>query len=466
VLPGVVTLAEHWTGGEYGLTGIAPLSIFGYSFGPVALYELTVGAFALVWVCAANLTQSAWGYRFKLLRDAPRAGEAVGINLNKVRLVVYAWSSIPPALAGVMMAYTNRFVGYQSFGIGLTLFLLTGVVLGGGGSVWGPIIGMAPLVVLSLFVGPFSEYNAIGLAVGLLISSIVFTNGIVPEIVKRYQRRFPADAAAPPTAEMAEKRAAMFRNQTGSTRPVHPGPALEVTDVRKRFDGLQALDGVRFTLSKGTLCGLVGPNGCGKSTFLNTICGFVTPDTGSIAVNGRATTALPPHALLGMGVGRSFQVPQLVGDMTVLENIESGLIGDERGRLWSSLLRTPAIRQQEARRREMAFAAFDEVGLPRSILHMKAEELSLGMKRLVEIGRAIAAHPSLLLLDEPAAGLNNTERSELGLLLRRLKTDGMTILVIEHNVPFVLDFCDEILLMQAGTIVTHASRSDKLPAQL
>ncbi len=460
VLPGVLRLAEKQTGGEYGLTGLSEFSILGHGFGAAGLYELTVFVFAICWLGAANLARSGWGHRMRLLRDAPRAAEAVGMDLTRVRLVVYVLSSVPPAVAGVLLAYTNLFVDYQSFGIGLTLFLLTGVVLGGGGTIWGPIVGTVPLVILSLFVGPFSEYNAIGLAVGLLVSSLVFTNGIIPAIEARAGRRTgaaaPAAGARPVTAAVPTPPSA----RAGS------GPAILASGLRKSFDGLTALSGMSFTLDAGRLCGLVGPNGCGKSTFLNALSGFISIDEGRLDVNGTAAIGLPASARAQIGVGRTFQVPQLVGDITVRENIEAGLVGREKSWLAGSLLRTPALRRHEHQRREAALAAFRDVGLPAACLEARADTLSLGAKRLVEIARAMAARPTLLLLDEPAAGLNREERQELGHLLVRLKNEGMTILVIEHDVPFVMQFCDEILLMQSGQVLSHAPVSQELPPAL
>jgi branched-chain amino acid transport system permease protein len=243
-------------------------------------------------------------------------------------------------------------------------------------------------------------------------------------------------------------------------------PVLRTRGLVKRFGGVLALDNVDFDLAPGRLCGLVGPNGSGKSTFLNAISGFFPPDTGEITIAGFDVAGWPVHRIARIGVGRTFQVPMLVDEFTALENIEMGLVAGESRSILKSLLYVPSIARRSMQRREQALAALALVGLPASSISNPVEKLPLGLKRTVEVGRAVAAVPTLVLLDEPAAGLNEVERNQLGQLLVRLRDAGLTVLVVEHNVPFIMGICDEVVLLESGRIVCRADLAEPLPERL
>jgi len=472
VLPKVINAFEATTGGEFGLTGVRDFALFGLKFNGVMLFELTLISLAVIWLGAGNFVNSAWGLRMRAVRDLGIVGEAVGINLTHTRLIVYLLSSIPAAVAGVLLAYTEKFVNAESFGMGLTLLLLTGTVLGGLGRSWGPILGMIPLVAFSFWVGPFSQYNPLILGLGLMICAVVFTDGFVPALEKLWQRVF-ARAKSPDHfdeayshLEVAADSAAAFRSRYRDARHASHELVLRADGVTHSFGGLRALDNVELSLRKGRLCGLVGANGSGKSTFLNAISGFFKPNEGRIVVDNRPLAGLSPYRIAHMGVGRTFQVPRLIEELSVLENIELGLVGAARCSVWGVLLRWPSSRRKARERLMQAEAAFLAVGLDRHLAHVAVAELPLGLKRIVEVGRAIAVMPTLLLLDEPAAGLNNEERNRLGELLVKLKGMDMTVLVVEHNVPFVLKFCDEVVLLRSGQVRCHADLKEPLPKEL
>jgi len=229
---------------------------------------------------------------------------------------------------------------------------------------------------------------------------------------------------------------------------------------------VQALDGIDLELRYGTLIGLVGPNGSGKSTFLNVLSGFIRPDEGVVRIGNQDIAGWTPYRIARMGIGRTFQIPQLIDDLTTLENIELGLIGNEPADIAGSLLPLAEARRRAEMRRSKALAAYDAVGLPPEVIGMPASSLSLGMKRVVEVARAMVSAPTLMLIDEPAAGLNDAERDHLGQLLRRLRAGGTSILVVEHNVSFVMRYCDELVLLEDGAVSCRSSLGGALPTKL
>lgn len=474
VVPHVVILGEAWTGGEYGLNGVQAFDLFGLKFSGLATFELMVAAFAVVWWLLANFMRSGWGLRLRAIRDARSAAESVGIPIQRTRALVYVLAPFPAALAGALLAFSQRFVNYDAFNLPLTLLLLTGVVLGGLGRLWGTLIGMAPLLILSFFVGPFSPYNAVILGLALMFGVLVFPDGLMHAVDRLAERWLPLNGArskshvqgvatdgddAPQVKRAAARGARTQTSQEGSL-------LVRARNVRRRFGGVQALNGVDFDLHEGRLVGLVGPNGSGKSTFLNTLSGFIRPDEGEIVIGSADVARLAPHQIAATGIGRTFQVPQLVDELSGLENVELGLLGLEPMPIFASLLHTPAIRRRAASRRERALAALALVGLPVSAVSQPVEKLPLGLKRTVEVARAVVSRPKVLLLDEPAAGLNDIERGELGELLRKLVDEGITVLVVEHNVPFILSVCDELVLLESGSVTARADLSRELPKAL
>lgn len=476
VLPPIAMMAKPWTGGEDGLTGIKALTVFGERIPDWGLFEISIAILAATWWVTDNFVRSGWGHRLRALRDARHAAEAAGIDLTHTRLVVYVLSSVPAAFAGIVLAYSTRFVGADMFGINLMLMFLTGVVLGGPGTRWGPVIGMAPLLFLSFWVGPFSPYNAVGLGVGLLAGTLLFPDGVMPAIAEARSRRRRRHVAEL-DAEIEARPASHDINATVFGPDYHPNAdtrqsgrdaphILVATGVAKQFGGNRALNGVEFRLRRGALVGLVGPNGSGKSTFLNAISGFLKPDAGRVEIDGRDTAGLPVHLISRAGIGRTFQVPQLVEEFTAIENIEVGLVAAEPHAIGASLLQLPSVRELARIRRERAIAAFHLVGLPHNVMELPASSLPLGLKRIVEVGRAVVSAPRLLLLDEPAAGLNDAERRQLGELLQKLRDLGMSVLVVEHNVPFMLDYCEELVLLEAGQVTCTAMLNEPLPERL
>lgn len=452
VLPDAVLLGQQWTGGENGLTGIRPAAIAGVPLPSWVLYEITY-AFALIsWLVTRNLAMSGWGLRLKALRDAPRAGESVGINLTSTRIVGYILSSAIVSAAGVMFAYSEQFVNSQEFGVDLTMLILTGVILGGKGTVVGPLLGVIPLGILTLYVGEFSDFNPIVFGVLLLATIIFLPNGIVPWLKERFAPKSRPLAEARTVSEKGHG-AAPSLSPTNVAEPSQP--LLEVDGISVHFGGLKALQDVRLKMEPGELVGLVGANGSGKSTLLNVINGFVRPDSGRVIFGGRDLVGSSAVHISRLGIGRTFQIPQLVNELSVGENLELGLLQSYPACLAGTLVRSSRCVADEQDRERRIEAIWSLLGLSPSVLSTPAGELPLGMKRLVELGRAVANRPNLLLLDEPAAGLNEVERDALGGMLRVVSKTGIGILLVSHNVRFVMTYCHSLVLMDSGRNVVQ-----------
>jgi ABC-type branched-subunit amino acid transport system ATPase component len=224
---------------------------------------------------------------------------------------------------------------------------------------------------------------------------------------------------------------------------------LAVDGVGRVFGGLKALDGISFGVETGTICGLIGPNGAGKTTLINIISGLTPPSSGRVLLDGQPIDGLPPHRVAGRGVARTFQNIRLFGELSVLENVMVGHHLRQSGTLLETLLRLPRARQQERTTRQAAEALLERLGLAH-LARAEASALSYGDQRRVEIARALALEPKLLLLDEPAAGMNEAETHQLADFLHELRASGLTLLVIEHHLDLIMRLSDTIVVLNFG----------------
>ena len=226
-------------------------------------------------------------------------------------------------------------------------------------------------------------------------------------------------------------------------------PLLEVAGLTRRFAGLVAVDGVNMTVASGGIHAVIGPNGAGKTTLFNLVSGLLPPSSGRIMLAGQDVTRLPVHRRAALGVARTFQNIRIFGAMTVLENVLTGLHTTARASLPEVVARLPRFRRQERQAVAQAEAALDLVRL-RAQAHIRAAALSYGDARRLEIARAMAAGPRLLLLDEPAAGLNPAETTQLAELVRTIRAAGTTVLLVEHDMGFVMDISDDVTVLSFG----------------
>lgn len=443
IIPDIVLALSTYTGGTDGLIGIKPIEFGGVPADGWIVYEMVAVGVILCTAAIAMLARSGWGVALLATRYHPIAAAASGIDLRVMRVRVYTLSAIPCGIAGWLLAHSQQFISVDNFGLNSVLLIIGSVFLGGPGTVWGPVLGVGLFQGLSLYLGPFSPYNALFLGLGVLASALFFRRGIVPALsglVTRIRR------------DSVTRMRIGAPTEPASIASVETPPQLTVRNVAKHFEGNKVLRDVNLDIRGGRVLAVVGPNGSGKTTLLNVIGGFVAPDTGQVNINGQNITRRPSHELAAHGIGRTFQVPKLIESLSVARNIELGVVGKHLPSLFLTLFGLPGARSGERKQRTIALEAARAVGFSEGLAQVVVATLPLGLKRLVEIARALAGDASVICLDEPVAGLSEEERKQVGAVIRLLAESGRAVLLIEHNLAFVLSVCDDVLLLVEGAV--------------
>lgn len=437
-------------GGFNGLSGVPRLEAAGLSLVEPARFMLLVWALlAILLAGTTTLIDSRAGRAIRALRD-PVMVESFGVQSASLKLKVFVAAALFAGLAGWLHAHYLGHVSPSPFGINASVDYLFMAVIGGTGSPAGAVLG--PAVVESLrtllrdavpaLQGVGGNYEAIvfGALVILLLQRA--SGGLAPYLSRWLPQRPPprAPAAAQPLP---------------TRKPPSAGSALlEVRGLGKRFGGLVALQGVDFNVPAGEIVALIGPNGAGKSTLFNLVTGVLPPSEGEVRLQGQRIDTLPPRAIAARGVARTFQHVRLRANMTCLENVAIGTWLRGRAGVMAGAL--ALSREEDAQCLFEAQRQLDRVGLG-ALASAPAGSLALGQQRVLEIARALAADPSLLMLDEPAAGLRLQEKQALATLLRELKSQGVTVLVVEHDMDFVMNLVDRMVVLQFGTKIAEGT---------
>ena len=452
VFPDLVLLTTGISGGTSGLIGIAPFAAAGSPDFTVLPFEIAVGVAAVSGLLARNLVVSGWGIRLRYLRDAPNSLASTGLSVVRTKLTTYVFAAIPGALAGWALAYFSQSLTATVFDLSLTLILFAGVQLVGPGTVAGPIIGAGLLEGYSQLVGPFSQYNTLGLGILLTVALLLFPSGFRRFAMRRTEPTTAPDRTVQTVDRSADTNALTELRRGRMRMRDEDGPVLEVRDIVKTFGGNRAVDGASFSVAPGRIVALMGDNGSGKTTLVNIISGFLSPDSGEVSIGGRRATGMSAPQIARLGCARTFQVPQVVGELTVRENIEAGLLRRSCANPVTAILVPIFARRADRDRREAARHVAAEVGFAADLVDRPADTLPLGLRRLLEVARAIASSADVICLDEPGAGLNDEELASLSRTLKGVRATGEAILLVEHNAEFVLNTCDDIVLLRRGKI--------------
>jgi branched-chain amino acid transport system permease protein len=441
----------EFVGRNDGISAIPPLEIGAWRMLDAgSIYYVIWIAVILSAVLTTNLLDSRTGRGIRALRRGHIAAEAFGVNTVRAKLLVFIYAAVLAGLSGWLYAHFLRAVTPTPFGVHASIEYLFIAVVGGAGYIWGGVLGAVIVIVLKEILQSylpmiFGGQGQLELIVfGLVLVALVHLapGGVWPWLADLlpFKRRPPhidtsLQLAARPATEL-------------------PPVLLQLEGARKQFGGVIAVNDVSFAVKPKEIVALIGPNGAGKSTTFNLITRVLDSSAGRITVCGTDVAGMTPQQIAKLGVARTFQHVKLIPDMTVLENVALGAHLRGRSGTFASMLRLD--RTDEAKLLAEAARQIERVGLKDQINQL-AGSLSLGQQRIVEIARALCVDPVLLLLDEPAAGLRHMEKQQLAALLRQLRDGGMSILLVEHDMGFVMDLADRIVVLDFGTKIAEGT---------
>ncbi|HEY6495547.1 MAG TPA: branched-chain amino acid ABC transporter permease/ATP-binding protein [Trebonia sp.] len=469
------------TGGPSGIAGIPPFSVGSFSF------DTDNRVFYLVWalvgvalILSFNLVRSNRGRILRAMHGDQVGARSLGLHVTRAKIAVFVISACMASIAGSLYASYFRYLSPDQVGSSESLTLITMLAIGGMGTLFGPLIGVALLTYLPLESQSFA--NASMLVTGVLL--VVFLRylpagiwGGVLEGVTRARTGLPGllsgrrtspapglipeavapgadpvgpvaaspQASEPPAAEGEPAPAANGRERDGS-------PALEVRGLSKSFGGVAAVQDASFTVPDGSLTALIGPNGAGKSTMFNLITNLYRPDHGEVILRGKPIGGLRSDRITSLGLFRTFQTARVFPQLSVLDNVLVGGYRLGRAGYLSQALRLPRSRHEEREMEARARRLLDVMGLA-DRADQRAAVLPLAAQKYLELARSLMARPSVVLFDEPAAGMNDAETAELGMILRAIRDTGHTVVVVEHNMSLVMGVCDQVVVMDAGSVI-------------
>ncbi|MBW8364545.1 MAG: branched-chain amino acid ABC transporter ATP-binding protein/permease [Rhizobium sp.] len=490
------TVLNEWEGLTLGAQGlqVSRPPFLGMTLDAPEFFWLCLLLLALVWIAMRNLLSSQWGRAFEALRDSPIATDAMGVGTYRHKVAGFALASGLGGLAGGLYAFNFQYLQPQSFGWDLMVILLLGVVLGGRKSLWGALVGASLIALLPNLLsnrGLFQIFSAIGLLIALAAGG----QGLLKKTTRPFQALAPVVAmgvlmVGSLIVENTEDwRKAIFALMLFSVvvglpeglmgfaarfltklfhiepprlptpasldtvlpkRTANGGALLELRGLERYFGGVKAVDGVSMTVRAGEIHGLIGPNGSGKSTAVNVISGLYVPTGGDMLLRGKPLPVGSLFKVARTGVARTFQNLQLFGELSALDNVMVALKDVYRSPLPLVLL--GLARGEEKRARAAALALLELVGLGGQARSL-AKDLTYGDQRFLEIARALARKPELLILDEPAAGLAHPDVNKLMEIIKRIHERGISIILIEHHMDVISELCGIVTVLDGGKII-------------
>ena len=442
-------------GGQTGISGVPPLVIGPWSLASPRSLGIVIWAVLLVslWLMH-NLLDSREGRAIRSLKGGRLMAESMGVNTARYRIKLFVLAALLATLSGWLYAHMQRFVNPTPFNLNIGIEYLFMAVVGGSGHLWGAVLGVTVITllkeklqdILPSLLGTSGNFEVIVFGLLMLFVLQRFADGLWPTLA-RLSSRFLRDEPG----TMASEQATVL---TRRALPPFGEVLLQATTVTKRFGGLIANNGVTMNCKAGEIHALIGPNGAGKSTFFNLVSGVDDPSEGGVTLRGTPMKGQPSRAFAALGLSRTFQHVRLLGQRTVLENVALGAHQRAHGGWLASMLRLNRL--EEAALLVEARTQVERCGLG-AYADAPAASLALGQQRVVEIARALAGQPALLLLDEPAAGLRILEKRALADLLSLLRAEGLGILVVEHDMEFVMNLADRITVLEFGTVIAEGT---------
>ncbi|PDT73444.1 branched-chain amino acid ABC transporter ATP-binding protein/permease [Bradyrhizobium sp. C9] len=438
-----------------GLTGIAPVSVGGFDLRSERQgYYLALVTIVLVMAWCRQLLASRTGRVLRSLRSGPAIAETFGANAYLYRLMAFVLAAVISSIAGWLYAHVQRFLSPTPFGLTASIDYLFMTVIGGSSQLWGALLGASLVTIikhelqdlLKFVFGPTTRLELLVFAAIMIVVLQKARKGLWPLLEQRIAPK------AAPTLDI-EPMILPHRRP----KPEHGLTVVTASHLERRFGGLVAVDDISFHVKSGEILGILGPNGAGKTTLFNLISGALSPSQGELSFLGAPLLRASARDMCRRGLSRTFQHAALVQDMTLLENVAIGATHLGRCGLFANSLRLD--RTEERQLLGWSRHLLDRVGLADKAFEL-AGNLSLGHQRLLEIARALAADPVLLLLDEPAAGLRMNEKVALAELLAELRCEGLAIVLVEHDMDFVFRLADRLMVMNFGRRIAYGRPDD------
>ncbi|MGA2997683.1 ABC transporter permease subunit [Bradyrhizobium sp.] len=447
----VLLLAIQWsdiTGGTNGLPGIPSIDLAGLVLSDRRSVLYFVWSLVLVGcLISYQVTRGLYGRAFHLMREDRVAASALGVNIAHLRFAAFVLSAAYGGAAGALMAHVIHVVSPENLDLALMVTCLTMTVIGGRTRIAGAILGAILIVFLREWFRVLENYYMIAYGVAALSVLILAPYGLVGALERLRVLLFGhSQRPKPPSVSEQAPQAALAEKYDH---------ILAARDVTLGFGGVRALDGVSFDLRDGEIVGLIGPNGSGKTTLLNVISGLYVCEHGQVTFRGQDITRSPAHIISRRGIARTFQHIHLVDDLSALDNIALARAGIDGTGLFKSITTIGGDRRLE-RARRIALAAAERLGIANVVME-PCGGLPYGTRRRVEVARAIATGPALVLLDEPAAGLNEQEQLDLAERIKTFAADGITVVVVEHNLVFLAALAERLICLDRGKVIAAGS---------
>jgi len=439
----IFKILQEWvsvTGGDLGISSIPKAQIGPWRLETAQFYYVVLLLFVLALVLQRRIVESPFGMRVRAMKYSELGVASVGIDVFRLKVTVFIISAAFAGFGGTLFAHQQNYISPDNFQFFSSVFFLLAVLFGGAGTQSGPVIGAAVLTLLPEVLHDFDQFRLIVYGCFILLTLYFLPNGVMG-IFERRQGGFPPKAIA------------SDRGASANELPfADSGASLEVEGVSRAFGGVHALRNVNLSAEPGRIHALIGPNGAGKTTLINIVTGFYRADGGRILMDGRPVKMHSMSEAARHGIARTFQTVRLFGDMTVLDHVMVGFARYSKSGVWSALLGSRHYQKE----------VIDNLGQARALLHFvgldgfesrPANTLAYGHRRLLEIARALAVRPRLLLLDEPAAGLVAEEIRALAEVIRRLRETGMTVLLVEHHMDLVVSISDRVTVLDYGVVI-------------
>jgi branched-chain amino acid transport system ATP-binding protein/branched-chain amino acid transport system permease protein len=465
---GIVTLGlalafTNWVtnaqvaGGAEGISAIPVPSFPGVDLSSEYLYYyLELAVFAVGLVFGLFIVRTALGRRMRAMRDDALAAGALGADVPVLRMTAFLLASVYGGLGGVLYAGLIRYVAPETFSIANMFLLLGMVIIGGRQSLIGCVVGAVGLYLVREGLSDHPTVAQIGYGTVVVLVVVFAPTGLagLPKRIRDLLTRRRGGQGEAARLQPFRPYETVRSDESGSESPI-----LEVDGISMYFRGLRALDDVSLSITPGEIRGIVGPNGSGKTTLFNVISGLYRPTRGRIRFRGQNSTGLAPYRLARAGMSRTFQNLRLFGDLTVEENV---LVAIDRNATWHSwryLVRPISVLRRDRDLHRRAAEVIERYGLA-EFAALPPKSLPYGIQRRVEIARAVAAGPALLLLDEPAAGLNGDEVRQLSEIVRSIRDSGITVIIIEHNMGLVMSLCERITVLASGRVIAEGEPAE------